>query len=412
MQSARRSTRRPPVWKCKVENSVNQTAIADAERPKSSLSAAGKRRFLRLIAIAALTGAYTVAGPAPAQAVTTVGKQGSIITVTATGVGNNLNVRRAGSFYEVWDHVDGTRSLTGCSRGPSPSIMQCPAAGVTKIVVRTGAGNDRVYILNSVAVRTEIYGGDGNDRLISGGTGHDILHGEAGEDIIYGGPGPDYLVGGPNDDFLDGDDGNDVLSGGPGRDRVSGEEGINVVNGDEGNDRLFPGAPGSTANGGADDDTLVPDPAAGGTLSGGAGSDLVTYFYRTIPVRADLDGVRDDGAIGLATKDNILPDVERLVGGSGNDNLTGSAVANVIHGGAGGNDVLIGLGGNDYLPGGPGIDVIIGGTGRDRMEGNDGNDTLDARDDVRTRDVADGGRGTDTCYLNPVDIRVGCDIFP
>jgi hypothetical protein len=55
-----------------------------------------------------------------------------------------------------------------------------------------------------------------------------------------------------------------------------------------------------------------------------------------------------------------------FVGSSGNDVLTGNALANIISG-AGGNDILDGRGGNDILSGGGGNDTLTGGAGDDRF---------------------------------------------
>ncbi|MFH5948346.1 hypothetical protein [Roseomonas xinghualingensis] len=59
---------------------------------------------------------------------------------------------------------------------------------------------------------------------------------------------------------------------------------------------------------------------------------------------------------------------------NGNDELVGTAQADVIDG-LGGNDLIRGLGGHDILYGGDGDDILDGGTGADRMEGGAGNDT-------------------------------------
>lgn len=396
-----------------MKNSVSQTIPVGVgpSANSNSLKGRGKRCTLRIVTIVALSGAYTLAGPAPAQATTTVGKQGSLVTVTATGVANTINVRRVGSFYEIWDNNDVNRTLAGCTR--SGIIMRCLAAGVTRIVVTTAGGNDTVLVASSIGVRTDVFGGDGNDFVVSGGTNSDSLHGEAGNDTVWGGRGNDNLHGGLGDDLLGGEEDNDLIMGGPGRDQLLGGAGINIVNGEAGNDTLSlsGAAQGSNLNGGADNDTLVPSPSAGAVLSGGTGSDAVSYSNRTVPVRADPDGVRDDGAIAQATKDNILADVERLTGGTANDILTGSNAANVLTG-LGGNDILLGLGGRDHLSGGTGNDTIVGGSGVDRLEGNDGNDRLDAKDVPVSKDEAYGGRGSDECFLDRVDFRQDCDTFP
>ena len=50
--------------------------------------------------------------------------------------------------------------------------------------------------------------------------------------------------------------------------------------------------------------------------------------------------------------------IDNAIGGSGNDTITGNAIANVLNGGSG-NDTLIGGGGNDTIIGGAGTDVAV-----------------------------------------------------
>ena len=64
-----------------------------------------------------------------------------------------------------------------------------------------------------------------------------------------------------------------------------------------------------------------------------------------------------------------------LNGGSGNDNLTGSALADTISGGAG-NDTLDGGSGDDMLFGEAGADTLKGGAGNDKLDGGAGEDKL------------------------------------
>jgi Ca2+-binding RTX toxin-like protein len=73
-----------------------------------------------------------------------------------------------------------------------------------------------------------------------------------------------------------------------------------------------------------------------------------------------------------------------VLGGTGNDHLSGDARNNVLRGGSGndtleggdGNDVLVGDTGNDLLNGGAGRDLLIGGTGVDTLVGSSGEDLL------------------------------------
>jgi Ca2+-binding RTX toxin-like protein len=163
---------------------------------------------------------------------------------------------------------------------------------------------------------------------------------------------PVSFWGGPGDDELSGGDGNDTLRGGP------------------------------------DDDTL----------RGGAGRDGVSYYGETLDVRADLDGVRDDGPLGQG--DLIGTDVEDLFGGEGDDTLQGSSADNYLYGnggndhirGFGGEDTIYGAGGDDRVEGDDDTDQVHGGDGTDWVRGGSGNDLLygDADDDL-----IEGGLGLD-----------------
>src|SRR5205814_5050102 len=53
--------------------------------------------------------------------------------------------------------------------------------------------------------------------------------------------------------------------------------------------------------------------------------------------------------------DNVATDIDRVLGGSGDDTLTGDSYANTLNGN----------GGNDRLDGGRGADTLVGGDGRD-----------------------------------------------
>jgi hypothetical protein len=85
-----------------------------------------------------------------------------------------------------------------------------------------------------------------------------------------------------------------------------------------------------------------------------------------------------------------------LTGGSGNDQLTGSAQADALVGGAG-NDVLFGLAAADTVSGGAGNDFISGGAGADTLTGGDGVDTFEVTTDGATTidTIADLVLGTD-----------------
>jgi Ca2+-binding RTX toxin-like protein len=102
-----------------------------------------------------------------------------------------------------------------------------------------------------------------------------------------------------------------------------------------------------------------------------------------------------------------------VIGGPGNDTLTGSNFAEELIG-LGGNDRLFGLGGNDRLFGGAGNDILDGGAGNDTMDGGLGNDryVVDSIGDVIVGEIGfSQGGGIDTVeawinYTLPTNIEI------
>jgi len=344
---------------------------------------------------------------------------------------------------------------------------------VPSLVVSLDDGDDRFSGAGNAATGAAfprpltIYGGAGNDTL-RGGAGDDVLNGGAGDDTfdlgpaaagadaVFGGPGRDtadysartagitaslddlandgapgesgnlasdleILRGGSGDDHLTGGIGNDTIYGGPGNDTLAGGDGDDALNGDAGNDTFDEGA---TANG-AD------------TITGGAGRDTISYAGRGAGVRIALDGVAHSGEPGEA--DRIASDVEDVIGGAGDDMITGSALDNVIDGGLG-DDLISGGAGVDTVDyhartanltvvldgvtasGEPGeadriatdVENVIGGSGDDSLTGNAADNQLeggagtDALFGLAGDDVLDGGAGLDAldCGAGDADIRL------
>ena len=168
----------------------------------------------------------------------------------------------------------------------------------------------------------DIFFGDDDDDIVTGGEGRDILVGNAGYDDLFGGEGRDYLNGGAGADLLDGGEGRDLILGGAGADRISAGEG---------NDRAFGGSGNDVIEGGNGRDHL----------SGGTGNDAL----------------------------NAGEGRDVLHGGEDNDYLAGGAGRDFLFGGSG-VDVLIGGTGNDRLYGGEGADTFkfTDGDGRDRVD--------------------------------------------
>lgn len=276
-------------------------------------------------------------------------------------------------------------------------------------VMNGGDGTDTAdYSSRSATITVDLLGtaGDGeageNDRV---GADVEAVKGGSGNDVFPAGPaadGPDRFTGGAGADTIDysartnavkvhkgfGQDGEagegdtvdldiENVKGGPGDDELGGTSGPDVILGGAGDDLM---------SGGSGDDRLDGGPG-GDTMSGGDGSDILDYSSRTAPVTITLgDGLANDGASGEG--DNTAADFDVVLGGSGNDRMTGSAIQNILRG-EGGDDVLDGAGANDTLIGGTDNDRLLGGPGgvgtdNDDLVGEDGVDTAD----YSTRSVA------------------------
>jgi ELWxxDGT repeat protein len=90
------------------------------------------------------------------------------------------------------DGYDGSGVHAGgrCTRSNDYTAI-CDAAGATRIIVY--AGDQADYVDNETSIASELWGGDGGDRLsggagpdaIVGGIGRDRMHGKEGDDSIY-----------------------------------------------------------------------------------------------------------------------------------------------------------------------------------------------------------------------------------
>jgi Ca2+-binding RTX toxin-like protein len=225
------------------------------------------------------------------------------------------------------------------------------------------------------------------------GITHVIFEGAGGNDFMRLNPKLSWAA------TMDGGAGDDALLGGAAADDLRGGNGDDELAGHGGNDGL---------DGGFGGDTLI----------GYAGRDQVDYSTRTgnLNIRLD-DGGSGDGESG--ENDFILPDVERILGGSGNDTMIGGPEVNLFYAGDGadrlvggggadrlfgeaGNDRLNGGDGDDYLEAGAGQDTLHGDAGADALFGLGGNDRLFSAGDT-TADTVRGGAGFDLAHFDELD---------
>jgi len=268
-------------------------------------------------------------------------------------------------------------------------------------------GGDDADALDGGAGADTLIGGDGGDTL-DGGSEGDSLDGGLGADTLIGGDGDDTIIagGGNGNDTYDGGGDTDTVAftsttagvvvdlgggtatgsevdtdalsnienavGGSGDDSLIGNDGTNVLEGGAGND-IFDG-------GGGDD-----------TLDGGGDTDTADYSGDSVGVTVDLgagtatmeEGVGTDAF----TSTDTLIAIENVIGGTGDDTLTGDGGANALEGGDG-VDTVTGGAGDDTIDGGAGIDTLIGGAGDDTLTGGQGGDN------TSDNNIADYGAAT------------------
>ena len=339
---------------------------------------------------------------------------GTTVRFTAgSKVTNRVVITRNGKTVTIDDRVK-VKAGKGCKavKGDKTKVRCTVKKGPTRVNVFLYDRDDSV--VNNAGLPMTAEGGSGKDRLV-GGSRNDVLYGMSGADQLYGmggndrldaNTGNDVLSGGDGIDILAGWAGNDVLYGGNGDDSLEGLDGDDKLYGGAGNDGLSGGNGRDHLDGGAGTDVLDGDALGrvyADVLLGGPGEDSISYIDRTAGVTVDADGASgDDGQAG--EHDSVGADVETIIGGRGNDRLTGNNASGQLQGDAG-DDVLHGGGGNDLVEGGPGRDLLYGDAGDDQLFGWDWEEKAAA-------DTLDGGANGvagDECHPYSPDIAVNCE---
>ncbi|MCV2881362.1 Hint domain-containing protein [Actibacterium sp. XHP0104] len=267
--------------------------------------------------------------------------EGNAVPVTITVNGND-SLSPDGSTITAAMTLDTQDSINGSAlveiAGPVARIEISYSNALTPSGTYTGT--HAIYVSDVYFDTIPITGDD------------DVINGGTGDDMIYAGDGADTIV------FEDGF-GNDTVEGGEG----AGETGI-------------------------DDDTL----------DFSALSTAITGSYS-----ADEAGTLDDGvnSVDFSEIENlILTDYDDEVDASATTsgvNISGGGGADVLTGGSG-DDVLDGGTGNDTLSGGAGSDTLTGGAGDDTITVAEGDTATggDGDDTFYVQDLAEAGTGSIT----------------
>ncbi|MEY4173227.1 MAG: hypothetical protein RI900_392 [Actinomycetota bacterium] len=286
-----------------------------------------------LVANSPATGAPTIDNTSPFE--------GEVLAASATGI-TDANGMANSSFTFRWQQSSTPTAVTFVDiPGANASTLSLGQAQVNRrIRVVVGFVDDHGSNESRTSGATDLVG----DVFVGNGTAEN-WDGTASRDQAFGNGGNDRLRGLGGDDLLRGDGGDDAVSGGDGTDVL-----------------LFNGAAGGfdTIDGGLGVDRIEAQSA--GTVIG----------LRSV---AAIERVLSGGFLGVIIQGSALADtlnftgvtlegIERIDGGAGNDNLTGSLGDDVMTGGLGIDNVAGGVG-NDTLSGGPGVDLITPGAGND-----------------------------------------------
>ena len=351
-----------------VSGSLNLGADTDVERVV--LTGAGATKNLDLSALATGLGVEVV-GSGTADVVT-----GSAFADTMTGGlgadnlsgGGGDDVFLAASIAELAGDT-----ITG---GAGVDTLRYTGTAATSVVLAAGGIN-----VDAIAIADARGDGTGTAKI-------NLDASSFGTIALYGNDGDNSLASGAGNDTIDGADGNDTLASGAGSDSVDGGGG---------NDTIAMAAALTSAD----------------TISGGAGSDLLTYKDAGGTNELDhvtgIEAIRfDNASAAVVTVDGLVAAGQMLVvNGSalvGANSLVWNGAAesdgNFSVTGGGGNDTLTGGAGNDSLSGGAGADSVVAGAGADRLDGGTENDSFAMAGNLSAADTVTGGAGNDALSVS------------
>ena len=232
-----------------------------------------------------------------------------------------------------------------------------------------------------------------------------IIKGSIGNDYLYGGNGDDTLVSNTGSDYLYGGSGNDTLIYG-GNSNV-----YTALQGQAGNDTYIVDKALLTSSSSihildnaAEENILQLKSVSSGDISLKQSDSLIIILFNdsasTIRFgEGQLSSiVFDDGTVWNKAQIEANT-IGKLLGTDAADNLQADAEISTIYG-LGGNDTIQGGVQNDYLYGGDGDDTLVSNTGSDYLYGGSGNDTLIYGGNSNVYTALQGQAGNDTYIVD------------
>lgn len=327
---------------------------------------------------------------------------------TDEGTGNSeieIVAHGSGAHSQVFVYDAGaTDAVRAGTLGGETRVNLNPSEGVQDADI-VASGLDALALYGTTGANTfDARGGAGTGSPLAamlystGWYGDDTIHAGAGPSEIAGGPDDDTLIGGPSADELSPSDGDDVVDGNGGTDTITFTStalqvtGVRLDLGDgapqstnEGTDTVediedvvgslgpdvLRGSAADNRLAGLNGDDVLSGEGGNDQLYGSYGNDTAGYDAAPAGVTVNLR-TRTAQPTGAAGND-LLSEVENLVGSAFADSLTGDIYPNRLDGGDGG-DTLSGYHGNDILA--PGSSPSGGPDGADAVDGGVGVDTI------------------------------------